>query len=66
MFGLLGFIGGIFALVWTAVFASVGLALLFVFLIPLIIFGLIFRIGFALAKVAVVLVLLCVAVGVMF
>ena len=66
MLGLLAFIGGIFALIWSLVFASVGLALFAAFLVPLLIFCLIFRIGFALMRVAVVLVLFCFVAAWMF
>ncbi len=53
------FFGGIFALAWSLVVASVGLALLFALLVPVLIFCLLFRIGFALMKVAAFFVLLC-------
>lgn len=54
---------GIFAFFWTAVFAAVGVGLFAVFLIPLLIFALVFRLGLLLVKFAagvVLLALLCV------
>lgn len=58
MLGLLAFIGGLFALVWTTVVASVGLVILFVLLLPLLIVALFFRIGFVFLKVVAAFVLL--------
>jgi hypothetical protein len=43
---------GIFAFFWTALFTVVGLTVLFVFLLPLLLIGLLFRLGFFLVKVA--------------
>ena len=65
MLGLAAFIGGIFALVWAVTAASLGLVLLFAFLLPLLVFFLLFRLGFALMKVAAVFVLLCFAAACM-
>jgi hypothetical protein len=62
MLGLAGFIGGIFALVGSVVVGSVAVALLFALLIPLLVFCILFRIGFALMRFAAMLVLLCVVV----
>ena len=59
MLGLLAFTAGIFALIGSAVIASVVLALVFALLVPLLVFCLIFRVGFALMRVAAVFVLLC-------
>lgn len=61
MLGLLAFIGGILALVWTGIVASVGLAILFVLLLPLLVLALLFRLSFALIKLAAVFLLLCFA-----
>ena len=49
---MLTFLFGIFAIFWTAIFATVGVGLFFVFLIPLIILAILFRIGFAIMKLA--------------
>jgi hypothetical protein len=49
---MLTFLFGIFAFFWTAIFATVGVGLFVVFLIPLIILALLFRIGFAIMKLA--------------
>lgn len=60
---MLTFLFGIFALFWTAIFATVGVSFFVVFLIPLIILALLFRIGFAIMKLAagvVLVALLCV------
>jgi hypothetical protein len=43
---------GIFAFFWTALFTAVGLTVLFVFLLPLLLIALFFRLGLFLVKVA--------------
>jgi hypothetical protein len=58
MLGILGLIIGFFALIWAGIAATVGVALIFVFLIPLIALAVLFRLGFALFKFAAVLLLL--------
>ena len=55
---MLGLIIGLFALVWASIAATVGVALLIVFLLPLIAFAVLFRLGFALFKFAAALVLI--------
>ena len=60
---MLTFLFGIFAFFWTAVFAAVGIGFFAIFLIPLLILALVFRLGFILVKLAagvVLLALLCV------
>jgi hypothetical protein len=49
---------GIFAFFWTALFTAVGLVVLLVFLVPLLLFALFFRLGIFLVKLAAGLVLL--------
>ena len=49
---------GIFAFFWTALFTAVGLTVLLVFLVPLLLVALVFRLGFFLVKVTAGLVLL--------
>ncbi|HEY1614181.1 MAG TPA: hypothetical protein VGF97_10865 [Rhizomicrobium sp.] len=56
---MLTFLFGIFAVIWSAIFATVGITLLFVFLIPLILFAIVFRIGLLFFKLAAGAVLLC-------
>jgi hypothetical protein len=59
MLGLVAFIVGIFALIGSAVAASVALALVFALLLPLLILGLFFRVSFALMRFAAMFVVLC-------
>ena len=49
---------GIFAFFWTALFTAVGLTVLLVFLVPLLLVALLFRLGFFLVKLTAGLVLL--------
>jgi len=49
---------GIFAFFWSAVFAAVGASLFLVFVIPLILFFVIFRVGLLFIKLAAAVVLL--------
>jgi hypothetical protein len=49
---------GIFAFFWTALFTAVGLTVLFVFLLPLLLVALFFRLGFFLVKLTAGVVLL--------
>lgn len=55
MFGLMF---GVFAMIWAAVTATVGLTLILVFLVPLLAVAILFRIGFVLFKLTAVLLLL--------
>ena len=59
MLAVLGFIGAMFALFWAGLFATIGLVVLFAFLIPFLIVALFFRIGFVFVKLAAVLLLVC-------
>lgn len=66
MLALFGFIAGIFALVWTAVVATIGLVLLIVFLAPLLVLALFFRLGVVFVKVAALFVIVCFAAACLF
>jgi hypothetical protein len=49
---------GIFAFFWTALFTAVGLTVLLVFLIPLLLVGIVLRLGLLMMKLAAGVVLL--------
>ena len=53
------FLFGLFAFFWSAIFATIGVTLLVVFLIPLILLAVLFRIGLLFFKLAAGAVLLC-------
>ena len=59
MLGVLAFIGAIFALIWSAVAATVVMVVVFALVIPLVLLLLFFRLGIGLIKVAVAVVLIC-------
>ena len=56
---MLAMLFGMFAFFWTAVFAVAGIGLLAMFLIPLLIIALVFRIGIIMVKLTAGVVLLC-------
>ncbi len=60
---MLTFLFGLFAAIWTAIFASVGVVLLVVFLVPLILLAIFVRIGLLFFKLAAGAVLLCLLVA---
>jgi hypothetical protein len=59
MLGLAALFCGIFALIGSVAVASLTMALLFAFLAPLLIFSLFLRVGFALLRFGVALMLIC-------
>lgn len=59
MLGLLGFLGGMFALIWAGIAASIGLAVLFALLVPLLVLVLFFRLSLMVVKIAAAFVLVC-------